>query len=178
MGQPGEKGAVTVINDGPGTLYFSSLAQGVPAKPEADVDAGIKIRRIYMVDGEEGIDPREIRQGGLITVELHIDTQGRALDNLAIEELLPAGWEIENPNLATSERTEVKKEDVAWVRHRDIRDDRLLLFSGPVSGERTYWYVARAVSPGRYTLPPAKVECMYAPEVRSVHGASTLVVKP
>jgi uncharacterized protein YfaS (alpha-2-macroglobulin family) len=37
-------------------------------------------------------------------VRLTVDTKGRLLDQLVIEDLLPAGWEIENPNLATSQQ--------------------------------------------------------------------------
>lgn len=178
VGTPGEQGAVTVVNDGPGTLYYSARSEGVPAAPERDSDAGLKIRRSFVNAEGVTIDPASVKQGDLIIVILTLDTMGRSLNNIAVEELLPAGWEIENPNLATSEAYANLKEKTQWVQYRDLRDDRLILFSGPMSGANSFWYAARAVTPGRYVLPPAKAECMYAPEIRSVHGTQQVEVKP
>ena len=70
------------------------------------------------------------------------------------------------------------KEKTDWCQHRELRDDRFLLFSGPVSGARSFYYAARAVSPGRYRLPAVSASAMYAPGIRSVHGQSEMEVTP
>ena len=174
-----QTGAVTLRNDGPGLLFYASRAEGVPldgAQPEED--AGLKVRREWLDLNGATWGARAVAQGDLIVVRITVDTLGRELDNLVIEELLPAGLEIENPNLATAALVPWLKEKSDWCIHRDLRDDRLVLFTGPVVGQRAFYYAARAVTSGRFVLPAVSGSCMYDPEIRSVHGRGTLEIKP
>jgi len=169
--------AVALSNAGPGRIFFSWRAAGVPTIGAVEeLDQRLKIRREFLnVDGT----PRatmDFRQGELAVVRLTIEPLGQMLDNVVIAELLPAGFEIENPELATSQLVPWVGEKSQWCRARDIRDDRLLLFTGPLGGKSVYYYAARAVTPGVFALPPADASCMYDPEIRSVHGAGTVRV--
>jgi uncharacterized protein YfaS (alpha-2-macroglobulin family) len=99
-------------------------------------------------------------------------------ENLVIQDLLPAGLEIENPNLAVSAKTygqEIKSS--LPIRHVDRRDDRILIFAGAFRGKKTYFYTVRAVSPGTYQLPHITAEEMYDPDVFSRHGAAHILVE-
>ena len=96
------------------------------------------------------------------------------LANLAAEDLLPAGWEIENMSFRTSAgsywfQRQLSK-DTCWT---DARDDRMLIF--PRCFDRddkaTVHYAVRAVSPGTYTLPSVTVTGMYDPTLRAVAPA-------
>ena len=176
---PGQATPVTIANDGPGTLYFSTRFEGVPASDQiAEGDNGISLRREFYDMNGANIDAASLEQGELVVVKLILDTKGRDLDNIAIEELIPAGWEIENPNLGTSQQLAWIKEKSDWCLHRDVRDDRLLLFTGPVSGANVFYYAARAVTPGTFIYPPVTAACMYDPEIRSVAGRLKVTVKP
>ena len=95
-----------------------------------------------------------------------------------IEDLLPAGWEIENPNLATAQQVGWLRRNDEGDRHRDARDDRMLIFTGAFDGQAVFHYVARAVTPGLYALPPAVVAGMYEPEIRGVAAGGTVRVVP
>ena len=174
-----QTGAVTIRNDGPGKLFYSFRAEGVPQDgAQVEEDAGLKVRRDWLdLNGEEW-GGQAVKQGDLIVVRITVDTLGRELENLVIEELLPAGLEIENPNLATAALVPWLKEKSDWCIHRDLRDDRLLLFAGPVAGERHFYYAARVVTPGRFVQPAVSASCMYDPEIRSVHGRGMLEIKP
>jgi uncharacterized protein YfaS (alpha-2-macroglobulin family) len=44
-------------------------------------------------------------------------------------------------------------------------------------GLHRFTYVARATAPGRYRVPPAKVEEMYQPEVFARTGGADIVVR-
>ncbi len=168
----------TIRNDGPGVCYVSVQHAGVPLAPPEEGDHGLKIRRTFhALDGAE-VDPGVFAQGDMVIVALAIDPEGRPLANLVVEELLPAGWEIENPALATAQQVPWIQEKTEWCRHREARDDRLLLFTGRVDGPVRYYYAARAVTPGRFTYPAASVSCMYAESIRSTHGARTVEVVP
>ncbi len=167
-----------VENDGPGTLYCSWLAEGIPLKVVGnEKDAGITARRIFMDLEQKPVSVDAVRQGELLIVELTVNTLGRRLDNLVIEDLLPAGMEIENANLKTSQLvTWAKKKSNLPVRHMEVRDDRLLVFAEAFHGEKKLYYAVRAVTPGTYTRPALTVSSMYDPGIRSVHGAGKLEV--
>jgi uncharacterized protein YfaS (alpha-2-macroglobulin family) len=64
------------------------------------------------------------------------------------------------------------------TRYRqEIHDDRVLFFVDEMPpGLHRFTYVARATTPGRYRVPPAKVEEMYQPEVFARTGAAEIVV--
>ncbi len=173
-------GEVTIHNDGPGELYYSFRTEGVPStNAMIESDDGLQIRRTWCdLDGKPRDMSRPLAQGDLIVVHIALDTQDRELDNLIVEDLLPAGLEIENPNLATAQLVPWIKEKSDWCIYRDQRDDRLLLFSGTVRGTRHFYYAARAVTPGRFIQPAVTACCMYDPAVRSAHGAGIVEVTP
>ena len=176
--EPGAGGAATVRNDGPGQMYLGARFEGVSAAPEPERADGISIRREFLDQAGNPIDVRELPQGELIVVRLAVDTKGRRLDQLAIEDLLPAGWEIENPNLATSQQFGWLREKNEGDRHREARDDRMLIFTGPILGEAAFHYAVRATTPGTYALPPPTVSGMYEPEIRGVGVGGQVRVVP
>lgn len=174
----GQGGSVTVKNDGPGTLYLLIRHEGVSATPEAASEQGVSIQREFLDPGGEPIDPAELPQGELIVVRITVDTKGRRLDQLVIEDLLPAGWEIENAHLATSQQCDWIKQKDEGDSHRDARDDRMLVFTGPIRDTASFHYAVRAVTPGLYALPPVTVSGMYEPEIRGVAAGGQVRVIP
>ncbi len=165
-------------NEGPGTLYYGWSVEGVPltaATPEAD--SQLRVRRSFLNAQGEPLATNVLRQGDLVVVEWELESASQ-VDNIVIEDLLPAGLEVENANLKTSAL-------VPWAQQRatlaprcvEQRDDRVLGFTGPFSGQGRYYYAARAVTPGAYVVPPLSAQCMYAPEIRSVHGRGELIVE-
>lgn len=167
-----------IVNRGPGTCWYGVRMEGVPTVGTVtNCDAGVSIRREFLDHSGKPMDLRTIKQGDLAVVKLTIDPRGEAAGNLVIEDLIPAGLEIENPVLATSKILPWVTAKTGWCIHREIRDDRLLLFTGNVPEKAEYFYTVRAVTPGVFTLPPVRVEAMYRPEVRSVNGAGTVEVR-
>jgi uncharacterized protein YfaS (alpha-2-macroglobulin family) len=87
-----------------------------------------------------------------------------------VNDPLPAGFEIDNPNL-------LRGGDIAafaWLdaigdtRSVEFRQDRFLAAVDWTSAEPfRLAYVVRAVSPGSYRLPAATVEDMYRPDYRA-----------
>ncbi len=177
-GAPGAGGAVTVANDGPGPMYVLVRHEGVSMVPEEASAQGVALRRDFLDLGGAPLDPATRTQGDLFVVRLTVDAQGRRLDQLVIEDLLPAGWEIENPNLATAQQVGWLRRNDEGDRHREARDDRMLIFTGAFEGQAVFHYVVRAVTPGLYALPPAVVAGMYEPEIRGVAAGGTVRVVP
>ncbi len=53
----------------------------------------------------------------------------------------------------------------ADIVHQEYRDDRYVAaLAVPARQVKHLLYLARAVTPGRYVVPPAQVESMYRPE--------------
>ena len=174
-----QAGPLTLSNQGPGEVYYLVQAEGVPATGTVPAqDEGLLVRRAWL--NLEG-DPQPLnglRPGDLVVVRLSVDAQGADVENVVIEDLLPAGLEIENPAFATSQIVPWIAEKTDWCTHRDLRDDRLLLFSGAFNGTRAFYYAARVVTPGRFALPPVTASAMYTPARRSSHGADIIEVQP
>ncbi|MCF7837152.1 MAG: hypothetical protein K9N49_00825 [Candidatus Marinimicrobia bacterium] len=169
-------GPVIVKNHGPGALYLMVRHEGVGREPEPAGDAGVAIRREFLDRQGQSLDPETLVQGDMVVVRLTLDSLGRSLDQMVIEDLLPAGWEIENPKLATSQQFNWVPKQLLPTRHQDIRDDRLLVFTGSFHGRYAFYYAVRAVTPGTYAHPPVTVSDMYDPDIRSVHGGGIVEV--
>jgi uncharacterized protein YfaS (alpha-2-macroglobulin family) len=107
-----------------------------------------------------------------VTVEKTFPTP---VSNVVITDLLPAGFEVENP------RTK-ELPGMDWIRDAavpvalDIRDDRVHFFVDLNTGKQVYYYAVRAVSPGSYQVGPVSADAMYNGEFHSYNGAGTVTV--
>jgi hypothetical protein len=174
--------------DGPdqSVAYVSWLLSGVPLKSPADEDSGLVVRRAYLDTNGHAIKTDHLRSGDLIQVELTLSSP-TPLEHIVIDDLLPAGLEIENARLATAakagghaaETTSDITEPFENV-HIDVRDDRMILVGDFAGGKPArFVYLARALTPGVFTLPPVRAECMYDIGTHSVFGGGhTLTVDP
>ena len=99
-------------------------------------------------------------------------------ENVVISDMLPAGFEIENPRIETRDGSGLAKKNDFVPDHMDIRDDRFLIFTDlPTGNKFTYKYVVRAVTKGDFILPPISAECMYDPSIKSVNGQGRVIIK-
>jgi len=158
---------------GEGRAYMVWVSEGVPTDSEIlEEDRGIKVRRSFenILSSQDGT--LRCGQGDLIKVTLSIES-ARSLQNVVLQDLLPAGWEVENPRLETVGSRE-------WLAssHLDVRDDRVLIFCdiSPTVEPMKLHYFVRAVTPGSYVLPALYADCMYDPGIRSIHGRGRLEV--
>ena len=92
-----------VAVQGKGTLYYYWTAEGIPAAGRVpEKDSGLRVRRRFHSRDGKPLDPRAIPHGEVVLVELTVRSD-RRVKNVAISDLLPAGFEIENPRVATSD---------------------------------------------------------------------------
>ncbi len=171
---------VKISINGTGRCYLYWQAWGVPEKPVFDeYDKGIRVKRRYLdIDGNP-LDYTAVKRGSLVVAEITMHALNKNLDNVIIDDMLPAGFEIENPRLQSRAQigwVQKKKKDF-YQDYMDIRDDRLLLY---VSLQRykpaTFYYSLRAVTCGNFALPPISAECMYDPTYTSVQSSGTITV--
>ncbi|MFO1209776.1 MAG: alpha-2-macroglobulin family protein [Amaricoccus sp.] len=172
---------VRIANAGGDPTLAVVTAFGIPTQPEPAQGNGYRIeRQLLTLDGKPA-DPAAIalddRLVAVVTVTPERDIQAR----LIVSDPLPAGLEIENPNLLRSGETG----QLAWLdaddvaTHAEFRADR---FAAAVDWQGAapfrLAYMVRAVSPGTFHRPAASVEDMYRPAYRARTDAGSVTVKP
>ena len=98
------------------------------------------------------------------------------MENVVISDLLPAGFEIENPRTKEIPGMDWIKDGSSPVS-LDVRDDRIHFFVDLYSPRQTYYYAVRAVSPGSLKMGPVSADAMYNGEYHSYHGAGIVRVQ-
>lgn len=164
-----DKGGVPIVNNGKGPASVTVTTSGNPLAPEPAAQRGYQIERAYYTLAGDKVDPASIKQNDRIVVALKVTEFEAAFARLILVDHLPAGLEIDNPNLFEGGSTEA----LAWLKktvepvHAEYRDDRFVAaFTRDGKDKATFdvAYIARAVTPGHYVLPPATIEDMYRPE--------------
>ncbi len=168
-----------VTSQSNGVLFARLISEGIPARgdeQEESSNLGISVSYLDM-NGLE-IDPARLEQGASFMVSVTISNSGArgAYKNLALAQIFPSGWEINN--LRLDETTERAGGDVPT--YQDIRDDRVYTyFDLGVGQQKTFRTLLTASYTGTYYMPAVSCEAMYD---RSVYarrkGQVVEVVKP
>ncbi|WP_119395842.1 alpha-2-macroglobulin family protein [Salinibius halmophilus] len=165
--------SLTAISAGDQRLFVTLTAAGQSKAPLAAVQNGFAIRRDYFDLIGQPLELSSLASGELIITRLQVHADQDSGDALVVD-LLPAGLEIENPNISaiSYDTLTVDGNSIAsWqgnVAHSEYRDDRFVAALSLRAGESQYlYYVARAVSPGEYQVPAPYVEDMYRPNLHA-----------
>ncbi|CDG20754.1 Uncharacterized lipoprotein yfhM [Xenorhabdus poinarii G6] len=178
---------VEMSNQGKSTLYSRVNIVGYPLETPKPYSNVLTIKRTYFDLKGQPTHIEQMKSGEMVVVKLDVSATQPVPDALIVD-LLPAGLEIENQNLAASSvslnesaanlQDFIEKMQGADIRHIEYRDDRFVAAVAVPSYESaTLLYLARAVTPGIYHVPAPQVESMYVPEWRAVgETPSTLEV--
>ncbi len=185
----GKDGAVTyeapgvyqIKNTGTGPLLVRARARRMfwsnPNQTRNAVSSGFSITREYL--DATGAPATSCRVGDLLTVRLTI--KGAPCDNVVISDLLPGGFEIEDPRFLTRMSRPVKSPEnqILALNLVERRYDRCLIFAHVLSSglKGQFSYQIRAVAPGTYTTPSAQIEAMYIPRRFAATPTGTITVK-
>lgn len=170
---------VRVKNDSAADTTLTLTTYGVPAEPEPAGGAGYAITRSYYTLQGEAASLGAVKTGDRLVTVLEIIPFGKGEARLMVSDPLPAGFEIDNPNLLTAGALEALDwlELESDVAHSEFRQDRFLTAIDRYSDQPfKLAYVVRAVSPGTFHHPAASVEDMYRPNLtgRSETGRVTI----
>jgi len=148
-------------------LWLVMSSEGV--RPGSDYKVGgngMSVSRSFKTLDSTEVDLTKgtVHLGDLVFVEVEIEnTSGATIQNIALVDRLPAGFEIENPRLGRTTKPDWVKDEDQWATDfMNIRDDRLEAFGSlPPHSSKKLVYTVRAVTAGKYTLPPIEAEAMY-----------------
>lgn len=156
---------------GSSKLYLLVNSEGVRTDEEPPTGGtGLTVsRRVLATDGAPvALTGEGHNLGDLLVVEVTItnDTSER-IQNIALVDRLPAGWEVENPRLGRSRVIEWIDKSSLWeVDYMNVRDDRVEYFGALERDDsRRVVYMVRAVTAGQFMLPAVAAEAMYDPTV-------------
>jgi uncharacterized protein YfaS (alpha-2-macroglobulin family) len=168
---------VEITTSGKGKLYYSLISEGISATGDfKEEDNFIRVRKQFYDRYGKVLTGNTFRQNDMIIVGISIDNAySSSIENIVITDMLPAGFEIENPRIKEIPGMNWIKND-NYPTHSDIRDDRINLFINLTSARQTYYYAVRAVSAGWYKMGPVMADAMYNGEIHSYNGAGTIKI--
>ena len=199
------KGDVKFSGGGAYGLFYQLATDGYDRmRPTQPIEDGLEISRQYLDAAHRPVT--EVKVGDtidvVVTMRAHDD---KTLANLALVELLPAGFETvpesivrpsataDTPGDGTADEDNAKGEDKARVEGPDdapefdgqawkpeavdVREDRVIAFGEAPPSDVVYRYKIKAVNSGVFTTPPAYVESMYDRAIKARGLAGTLTVR-
>jgi uncharacterized protein YfaS (alpha-2-macroglobulin family) len=171
--------SVKIETQGTGSLYYYWEVSGIDASGKVkEEDSYMKVRKTFYNRYGAQIIPIALNQNDLIVIKLSVEVQdyGKSIENVAVTDLLPAGFEIENPRISSVP-------DLDWIKdaspfdYMDIRDDRITYFCTATEKTKNFYYVVRAVSKGMYHMGPVSADAMYDGDYHSYWGAGKVIIK-
>jgi uncharacterized protein YfaS (alpha-2-macroglobulin family) len=170
---------VTISMKGEGRVYYSLVTEGIHSDGCVKIeDKNLQIRREFLNRSGSPIGLSSIKQNDLIVIKLTLNTSATPLEYVAISDLLPAGFEIENPRIsATTEYSFIKNQTTP--QYLDIRDDRINIYTNFYGGnkQQIFYYMVRAVTAGSYQYAPVVAEAMYNADYYSANGQMRICVE-
>ena len=167
---------LTMTNTGQQPLVFSITTSAIPdegfVKPKS---SGLELQVQYVyLDGRQA-EAGKIKQGETAEMRVRVkNTTDRRLDYLALQNILPAGWEVISSHNSTGEAMVVNNTASDFT---DVRDDRVISYFGLNAGEqRTFVVRISATYAGSFVLPGVHCHAMYEPAVEAITGTSRIVV--
>lgn len=161
-------GSIAVKNRGEGVLFARWIQQAKPKMGEWKSEQNhIALSVKYKSMDGNVIDPSQLKKGDDFIVETTVKNPGtrlRKIENIALHQVFPSGWEIQNERITDG----IKKVESDYFTHQDIRDDRIYTFFNLSSGEKKIFrHVMTAAYAGKFFLPDHKVQAMYDKEIRA-----------
>jgi hypothetical protein len=117
----------------------------------------------------------DVKPGDSIAVLVNVSAKDWKY--VLIEDSIPSGME-----LVTNENTYNLSGRPSWWRYswaqREYRDDRVAFFRTWFTDDSQFFYVMKAVNPGKFRVPPTRVQPMYQPDQVATGRATNIEVKP
>ena len=147
---------------GKGTCYYFWEAFGIGRDSYIEqYGRELQVNRRYLTPDGSRVK-NVFQQGELVIAEISVKALTSNLQNVVVVDMLPAGFEIENPRLATRYKSHWTAGHDYTPEYIDIRDDRLIFFgSFKKQVEQKFYYPLRVVTEGTFTVPPVSAEAMY-----------------
>jgi hypothetical protein len=172
----GGAGSFELKNNTGQKLYARLFLTGQPITgSEERKSSGITMTTRYYNASGSGINPSNLAAGSSFTAEVSINSSGTYLyiNEMALTQVFPSGWEIINMRLFDAAGQEESK-----FTYRDVRDDRVLTYFN-IQRDRpmTFRVQLNATYAGRYYLPAILCNAMYNENIMATEPGKWVEVK-
>lgn len=172
---------VTIANRGIAPITATVTTVAAPAYPLPAGGNGFEIERTYYTLDGQPANISQAQQNERYVVVLVMRDLNDWPARILVTDLLPGGFEIDNPSLVDS----AELSNFEWlgetsVAHSEFRSDRFVAAFNHAQGEDgllTVAYVVRAVTPGVFEHPAAQVEDMYRPQFSARTASGRMEVR-
>lgn len=169
---------LNINKQGNGKLYYFYQAEGFSKDGKVEEkDNFMAVRRTIFDRFGKQITNFNLKSNDLLVVRISVVSLDQSrIDNVAINDMLPACFEIENPRINT-------ERDYTWIKdksnpeHMDIRDDQITYFTTVNSRIKNFYYVVRVVSSGSFRIGIVSADAMYDGNYYSYHGHGEIRVE-
>ena len=169
------KNPVNIRKEGSGRVYYGYRMKFQALPRTEAVSEGLEISRTV-----KPLSGRTLKAGDRALVTIKVKTpQDRMF--VAVNDPVPAGFEIVSPGTpnAGGEGLDETGGMCSGFTHSEKYEDRMVLTADYLpAGEHSYTYLVQAVTAGEYTVPAAKAECIYEPEIFGATAVSREIIKP
>jgi uncharacterized protein YfaS (alpha-2-macroglobulin family) len=171
-----------VANAGSSAIAVTVTVFGVPLGGVPAGGEGYTIARSHYTPEGEPADLGDVRVGERLVVVIEVrPDRGVPGGRLLIDDALPAGFEIDNPNLLSGGDVGA----LGWLGLQteaamsEARAERFVAAVDWVNGgSLRLAYMVRAVSAGDFHHPAALVEDMYRPQLRATSASGRVTIRP
>ena len=170
-------GNLEINTAGTGRLYYYWVAEGIGnGNSYVEEDKFIRVRKRFFDRNGRPLAGNTFKQNDLVIVGVSLENAySSPIENIVVTDLLPAGFEIENPRTKEIPGMDWIK-DATTPQSLDVRDDRINFFTNLGNMKQVFYYAVRAVSPGSYKMGPVSADAMYNGEYHSYNGAGVIRV--
>lgn len=151
-----------VVNKSKGVLYVTMVQKGKPAlTDQTAIDYSLALSIKYTDKSGNRIDPVKLKKGtefyAIATVKNTAPYEFQ-IQNLALTQIFPSGWEIVNDRMQAGMATS----ESSYLDYQDIRDDRVNTFFSLYQGaEKSFKIKLIAAYAGKSYVPAASCSAMY-----------------
>ncbi len=164
--------------------YVTVEWSGIPVQPILpNVSENMTLSINAYNDEGKRINPTLTTQGDRFWAHISVtrtDNNNFTVENCALVQILPAGWEIENTRLSGEDTPPwAENLNLNAETYTDIRDDRIMWFFDYPRNQSKLDFLVKinVVTAGTFTLPSTLVEAMYNNRFRAVISGRKVVVQ-
>lgn len=154
-------------------LFVNEYWQGIPINYQRENESSnMSIERKFYAENGKEINVDSLSVGTTFYMILSVDStekdsnQYYSINNVALTQIIPSGWEIENVRVLDIQYPEWIENKITGnsLDYEDIRDDRVNFFfnfNNYTKHKQNFVVKLNAVTKGEYILPGATVQAMY-----------------
>ena len=162
---------ITIDSSSEAPIFAAFEWQGIPVQGPTEPEARNLSLDVRWLD-EDGnpIDPSPLPQGTLFWGHFRVASKfGGRLENLALTQIVPSGWEIDATRLRGEQTPDwARNFTLGNATYTDIRDDRVMWFFDLNHRPMDFLVKLMVVTRGEFMLAPTLVEAMYDDDFRAL----------